>query len=289
MEVLHRYNSEERQHYLLKHHYSFKLKPRLLYVGELKKNNGWQEHPHSHRFCEILFVVDGKGCTTVNGERLQFKKGDIIIYNPHVEHYEESSLQEPTEFLFFALDKFEITDLPQNHLLPSDYSIIYNSEDCYSAIYELFKKMIAEFETKNDFYVEIAQNISRTILMYIFRVINYADQGFNIHKPNTALEKALRFINDNFKSNISLEDVADACYINKYYLSHQFSKFKGISVGKYLLNLKIEEAQRLLETTALSINEISERSGFNDPNYFSRTFKKELGISPLQYRKSCNG
>ena len=288
MEILHRYNSEERQHYLLKHHYNFKLKPRLLYAGELKKSGGWQEHPHSHRFCEIIFVVDGKGCTTVNGERLEFKKGDILIYNPQVEHYEESSLQEPTEVMFFALDKFEITDLPQNHLLPSDYSVIYNSEDCYSAIYELFRKMINEFEAKNDFYVEIAQNISRTILMYIFRVINYADQGFNIHKPNTALEKALLFIKDNYKSNISLEDVADACYINKYYLSHQFSKFKGMSVGRYLLNLKIEEAKRLLETTNLSVNEISERSGFNDPNYFSRSFKKETGLSPLQYRKATS-
>ncbi len=287
MEVMHRYNSDERQHYLLKHHYSFKLKPRLLYAGELKKSGGWQEHPHSHRFCEIIFVVDGKGCTTVDGKRLEFEKGDILIYNPQVEHYEESSMQEPTEFMFFALDKFEITDLPQNHLLPSDYEIIYHSEDSYPALYDLLKKMIFEFENKKDFYVEIAQNISRTILMYIFRIINYADQGFNLHKTNGVLEKVLRFIAENYKNNISLEDVANACYVNKYYLSHQFSKFKGMSIGKYILTLKIEEAKRLLETTTLSVNDISELSGFNDPNYFSRTFKKVMGMSPLQYRKSC--
>ncbi len=285
METIHRYNSEERQHYLLKHHHSFKLKPRLLYAGELKKNVGWQEHPHSHRFCEIIFVVDGRGCATVNGEQIEFQKGDILIYNPYVEHYEESSMTEPTELMFFALDKFEITDLPKNHLLPPEYSIIYNTSDSYDSIYELFKKMIAEFETKDDFYVEIAQNISRTILMYIFRVINYADLSFNPHKGNSALDKALRYINENFKSNISLEDIASNCYVNKFYLSHIFTKFKGMSVGKYVLCLKMDEAKRLLETTNLSINIIAERSGFNDPNYFSRTFKKQLGLSPLQYRK----
>lgn len=286
MEIIHRYNSEERQHYLLKHHYSFKLKPRLLYAGELKKSGGWQEYPHSHRFCEIIFVVDGRGSATVNGERIDFQKGDILIYNPFVEHYEESSMSEPTELMFFALDKFEITDLPQNHLLPSEYSIIYNSRDSYDSIYELFKKMIREFETKDDFYVEIAQNISRTILMYIFRVINYADQNFTLHKGNSALDKAMRYINENYKNNISLDDVAAECYVNKFYLSHLFNKFKGMSVGKYVLNLKMDEAKRLLETTNLSVNVIAERSGFTDPNYFSRTFKKELGLSPLQYRKS---
>ncbi len=286
MEVIHRYNSDERQHYLLKHHYSFKLKPRLLYAGELKKSGGWQEHPHSHRFCEIIFVVDGRGCTTVNDERIEFQKGDILIYNPNVEHYEESSLSEPTEFMFFALDKFEITELPQNHLLPSEYSVIYHSGDSYSTLYDLFKKMIKEFENKDDFYVEIAQNISRTILMYIFRAINYADQSFNPNRSNGALDKAIRYINENYKSSISLEDIADACYINKYYLSHLFTKFKGMSIGKYVLSLKIDEAKRLLETSNLSINAIAERTGFNDPNYFSRTFKKESGMSPLQYRKS---
>ena len=289
MEIIHRYNSEERQHYLLEQHYSFKLKPRLLYAGELKKSDGWQENPHSHEFCEIIFVVDGKGCTTVNGERIDFKKGDILIYNPRVEHYEESSLQEPTEFMFFALDKFEITDLPKNHLLPSQYKVIYHSKESYSTIYELFKKMITEFENKDDFYVEIAQNISRTLLMYIFRVINVADQGFNIHETNGVLEKALRFINENYRNNISLEDVAKACYINKYYLSHLFSKFKGMSVGKFILSLKIEDAKKLLETTTLTVSEVAERSGFDDPNYFSRTFKKASGLSPLQYRKSHIG
>lgn len=286
MEIIHRYNSDERQHYLLKHHYTFKLKPRLLYAGVLKKSGSWQEHPHSHRFCEIIFVVEGKGCTTVNDERIDFQKGDILIYNPGVEHYEESNPSEPTEFMFFALDKFEITDLPQNHLLPNDYSILYHSDNNYSALYDLFNKMIKEFETKNDFYVEITQNISRTILMYIFRVINYADQSFNLHKTNGALDKVMRYINDNYKNGISLDDIANACYINKYYLSHLFTKFKSMSIGKYVLSLKIEDAKRLLETTNLSINIIAERVGFNDPNYFSRTFKKEVGMSPLQYRRT---
>ncbi len=285
MEILHRYNSEERQHYLLRHHYSFKLKPRLLYVGELKKNGGWQEHPHSHRFCEIIFVVDGKGTTTVNGERKEFQRGDILIYNPDVEHYEESSLSEPTEFMFFALDKFEITDLEKNNLLPPEYDIIYNSGMCYNVLLDLFSRMITEFTQKDDFYVEIAQNISRTILMYIFRIINYADNNFNLHKGNGTMDIALRYINDNYKSNITLEDIATACYVNKFYLSHIFTKFKGMSVGRYVLGLRMDEAKRLLETTNLSINKVSEKCGFNDANYFSRAFKKETGLSPLQYRK----
>ena len=288
MEVIHRYNSDERQHYLFEDRYIFKLKPRLLYAGELKKSGGWQERPHSHKFCEIIFVVDGRGTTTVNEKRLDFQKGDILIYNPDVVHFEESSLSEPTEFMFFALDKFEITDLPQNHLLPPDYNFIYRSGECYDVLYDLFFRMISEFESKKNFYLEISQNISRTILMYIFRVINFSDDSFDIHKSNKAFDLAIKYINDNYMYNISLEDIASKCYVSKYYLSHIFTQLKGISIGKYLISLRIEAAKKLLKNTGLSVSTIAEQSGFGDPNYFSRIFKKETGISPLQYRKNNN-
>lgn len=87
MEVMHRYNSEERQHFLLEKHYSFKLKPRLLYVGLLDKHGGWREVPHDHKFLEIIFVTDGKGTVAIEDKVFEVKRGDLLIYNADVMHF----------------------------------------------------------------------------------------------------------------------------------------------------------------------------------------------------------
>ena len=68
MEVIHRFNSDARQHYLLEKHYAFKLKPRLLYAGYLDKHGGWREEPHSHPFLEIVFITDGSGTVMIDNK-----------------------------------------------------------------------------------------------------------------------------------------------------------------------------------------------------------------------------
>ena len=80
MEIMHRYNSNERQHYLLERHYTFKLKPRLLYVGSLDKHGGWREEPHSHHFLEVIFVSDGSGTVVIEDQSYDVHRGDLLVY-----------------------------------------------------------------------------------------------------------------------------------------------------------------------------------------------------------------
>ncbi len=286
MDTLHRYDSIERQHYLFQNHYSFKLKPRLLYAGELKKSGGWRENAHKHDFCEIIFVSDGDGYVTLGDERRYLTRGDIVIYNPNTLHSEESSVDSPMELFFIALDRMAITDLEKNYLLPPNYNFVYHSGKYYDTFLSYFSRIITEFENKDEFYVEIAQNLSRTMLMYIFRIINeQTTDSVPLLKGNKSIDLAVKYINGNFKSDITLEDIANKCYVNKYYLSHQFTRHQGVSVGKYILSLRISEAMRLLKETQLSVNDVAEASGFNDISYFCRMFKKTVLLTPLQYRK----
>ena len=109
MKVIHRYNSDERQHFLLKQHYIFKLKPRLLYVGFLEKHGGWCEEAHSHDFLEIIFVTDGKGTIAIEDKFYDVRKGDLIVYNADKIHFEKSSVEDPMSVLFLPTGLF-----PQN-------------------------------------------------------------------------------------------------------------------------------------------------------------------------------
>lgn len=284
MKIVHRYNSRERQHYLLEKHYTFKLNPHLLYVGLLDKQKGWREEPHSHEFLELVFVLDGHGIVNVAGEEREIARGDILVYNAGAVHYEQSAPEDPMELRCIAYNRLKITDLPENWLLPPDYGFLFPSGGMYKTFCDCFENLIREFERKDRFYTEIVQNEARTLLMHLFRLINETGNIAPLLNKSYILELAVTYIDKHYADSLLLDDIAKACYTDKYYLSHLFSRVQGMSVGKYILQKRIEEAKRLLKETAMPVKEVAETAGFGDAGYFCRVFKRECGCTPLSYR-----
>ena len=285
MKTMHRYNSNERQHFLLNQQHSFKLKPKLIYSGILSQQKGWKDNTHSHNFAEILFVMKGKGQIFYNNEIREITSGDIIVYNAGLPHREQSSDSDPLELLFIGLDKVEITDLPYNHLIPSDYSIIYATGDMEDIFRSYFTTIVDEMAGKDKFYIEIAKNASITLVMYIFRLINRFDGVSKMFEYDSVINDVLKFIDDHYLEPISLDDIAAACHISKSYLSHMFSDIKKQTVTQYILDKRLENSKHLLEKTDLTVEGIALSSGFNNSSYFSRVFKEYYNMTPLSFRK----
>lgn len=267
-------------------HPAFSLKPRLLYVGFLEKHRGWKEEPHFHDFLEILFVTDGQVQITIEDKAYNVSKGDLIIYNAGVQHSERSNVSDPAKILFVAYDGLQITDLPPNWLIPASYDYAFHSGKMYDIFYTYFNILIKEFELKDNFYTEIAQNVSRTLLMYVLRLINHTKNTSALLDSSKIIETALSYIEENFRDKITLDDLAEACFTNKFYISHLFTRIQNVSIGKYIVNRRIEEAKLLLSDEDLSIASIAEQTGFIDPGYFCRAFKKNTGLTPSDYRKT---
>lgn len=99
------------------------------------------------------------------------------------------------------------------------------------------------------------------------------------------LNHAVRYIEKNFKNNITLKDVADYMNFSNTYFSKSFKKYVGVNFNKYITQIRIEEAKRLLEKTSMSINDLAFDMGYNEPNYFCKVFKKMEGITPSEYRE----
>ena len=100
------------------------------------------------------------------------------------------------------------------------------------------------------------------------------------------VEKAIRFINENYTNDISLKEVADYLFISPYYLSHIFKDVTRKTFIEYLTSIKLDRAKELLTTTNLSVSNISLMLNYKDVNYFSKVFKKHTGVTPSQYRTS---
>ncbi len=101
------------------------------------------------------------------------------------------------------------------------------------------------------------------------------------------IERAQRFLSDNFVNpELTLRVAADYVGLNEKYFSSKFTKETGMTFSVYLTRLRLQKARQLMDTTDLKVYEISDRVGYNNVEHFNRTFKKNLGISPSEYRKS---
>jgi two-component system response regulator YesN len=98
------------------------------------------------------------------------------------------------------------------------------------------------------------------------------------------ITKAMRYIDQNYSNNISLNDVAESINMSYFYFSRLFKESTGKSFSDYLTEYRIDKSIELMKDENLSIKQISYDIGYNDPNYFSKIFKKLKGITPTDYR-----
>ena len=94
-----------------------------------------------------------------------------------------------------------------------------------------------------------------------------------------------RYLDTNYREDISLDLLAELAHLNKYYLAHTFQREYGISPITYLNRRRIEESKHMLGNTSYSLAQISELMGFSSPSYFSQCFRKAEGMTPNEYRR----
>ncbi len=105
----------------------------------------------------------------------------------------------------------------------------------------------------------------------------------------SSVEKAKAYITERYNKEISLDDVSREVDISPYYFSKLFKEETGENFIEYLTGIRIEKAKQLLAGSGLSMKEICAEIGYSDPNYFSRIFKKNAGVTPTEFKEEMTG
>ena len=125
----------------------------------------------------------------------------------------------------------------------------------------------------------------------MLHVCTQLEQKYNVVPPQTEpdaqspFQAAVSYIKNNYTTDISLEEVAEACFLSKSSLSMLLKKNLGMSFSRFKNHLRITEAKRLIRENDRNITEIAYSVGYNDLNYFSRIFKQIVGVTPQEYQK----
>lgn len=156
--------------------------------------------------------------------------------------------------------------------------------------YKLHEKAVIEQNYRQLFHIIIEHPIFYTILNSIISftqtLIELAREA-RMEKRADYVELALEIIDQHFKdSALSLPFVAHKLGISPNYLSTIFSKKQGLPFKRYLQQVRIHHATKMLLETDFAISEIAHLNGFDDPNYFIKIFKQQIGMTPNRYRKN---
>lgn len=93
------------------------------------------------------------------------------------------------------------------------------------------------------------------------------------------------FIEHHYAEELSLQGMSERFYLSREYISRRFKQQYGVNLSEYLLSIRMREAKRLLETSRQRIYEVAQAVGFSDDKYFRKVFKKQVGVTPNEYRE----
>ncbi|WP_018527432.1 AraC family transcriptional regulator [Alkalispirochaeta alkalica] len=266
------------------HHFFSDTNPRfkLLFLSKSKFENDWHSVPHTHFFSEMFYVMNGEGQFFANNHTVDINSDSLVIVNANVEHTEISTRSEnPLEYIVLGIEGLQFDFGPEDRgFSVADY------RDAKMEMRFLFLAMLHEMRKPGSALKKnYCQNVLNLIMINIMR---HKSMGISISPPRKACKECARvkeYIDQNMKSDINLDQLAKIAHLNKYYMSHTFTKTYGISPINYLLEKRIEECKHLIDSTDLSLSQISSIVGFSSSSYFSQSFKRIVKISPREYRR----
>lgn len=174
------------------------------------------------------------------------------------------------------------TILKTTHENYSVYLIFFPSQQQPSDYEDLIKNDLISFTDRLD--SQIAWGVGKTAKTAEELTLSFQKALSTIYHDNYLKFKVEKYIKDHYHHDLKLEDVAGHANLSIYYFSKWFKKNFNQTFSEYLSHLRMNMAVNLLAQTDLNVKEISYRVGFNDPNYFSKLFKKIVGKSPTDYR-----
>ena len=189
------------------------------------------------------------------------------------------------QILYVANGKTHFWFDGKEEIVSAGYMVLYKPFYCgvlpdYKA---LFRKIIQELQLCRYGYEDYIASLFNDILLLVDR--QQHEQKKATGDVQEQIERAAAYFNENYNTKISIDDYAESLHISTNWFIHNFKQYAGMSPAQYILSLRMVNAQSLLERTTYNIKEISEIVGYENPLYFSRVFKKEIGKSPAQYRK----
>ena len=217
-------------------------------------------------FYEITILFRGHLQYTINGTPVELSAQDVLFLPPN-------SLRER-----------------KNSELPCEYASIHFLSQSpvelplkiTSAVRSFIPTLILAMDKLRE---ETPLEAENTMQSLVQSLVAFLQNTLMQKDENPVIFGIKKYMRENLHRPLLVEDIANHMYLSCSYCNDVFKKATGVPLLTYFTNMRVEEAKNLLMSDEYTLQEIARQLGFEDYNYFSRVFKKSVGVPPGEYRK----
>jgi AraC-like DNA-binding protein len=250
------------------------------FLRESQPTCHWDVQRWSGReFAMVLFTMSGRGWLQHGGRRLSVEPGQVVLLDFPNDHQHWIDDGESWEYFYITVSGnsavktmreivakvgpvvvLDDESLARTNALRACTDVLDNRIQSPYRASELGRELTALLRAEILGRVESTQSVGRPAPAFVAEVEQFCRR--NLARP------------------IGVEDMARVARMSRYHFSRQFGRARGISPGRYLATLRLDEARRLLTGGAHSVKEVAEQCGYGDANYFCKVFRRSFGVSP---------
>lgn len=242
------------------------MRLRYAFKVDVEKGNDAASN-HTHGALEIVYFLAGTGCTTIDGKTYEVQSNCFCVIPPHVVHNQISETTITSICICLSGSGLETS---QGLWV-----------DATGEIKDFLLKLMEELTTQETGYSIISEGYLLAITGLVKRAIK---KNIPQDRKQAIVSQAMNIIEEK-EGALSIDEVAGQLFVSKDYLRHLFTQYVGESPMRMIVSARVDHAKKLLMNPGLSIVQVAEQCGFDDPYYFSRLFKSYTGKSPSAFRK----
>ena len=244
---------------------------------------------HYHDSYEFYYMRQGRKTYIIDDKPYDLITGDLMIVHPCEKHRAVSPDNRPQQrIIFYFTEKSfsRFSDVISDYMSPgiaTCHKLTFPT-DKLIAMSNLFDRISTFSNDDLGDRMKLAR-IESTMFELVCQIHDIALRNDGRQDGSDAIKSAMEHITRDHGSEITLKSVSESVFMSPNYFSTLFHKYAGMTFGKYLTDVRIRHAMRLLSDTSESISKIALECGFSSPNYMSDTFRKIIGKSPSEYRR----
>jgi AraC-like DNA-binding protein len=254
---------------------------------------------HFHSEYEIIYIKEGTGTRFLGNSITKFQAGDILLIGSNLPHFMKSDdayhsgntdlrvkgtiIQFEKEFMYSAINHYSHFVKIKN-LFQESQRGIYFTGSSFPKLQDLIERIPLENGLNQlMLFLEILKEMSETDNRQTISTTDFVNETIY---DTARIDKIMSFLNKNYTRHISLEEIASFAAMNASAFCRYFKSKTGKSFKNYILDMRIGYACKLLLMEDMSISQLSNECGFETISHFNKTFKKNTGHVPSQYRKT---